>query len=355
LKGFYYSKKVLITGHTGFKGTWLCSWLISMGAEVYGYSTFTHTNPLMYELTKMKSHVRSIEGNILDSDLLFKTIHEIKPDIIFHLAAQPIASLGFQIPLETFQANMLGMVSVLDAVRKSDHTCSLISITSDTSYLLAKGKQGKMEVYDPYSASKTGAEIIFNSYYHSFFRHNPSKRVAIARAGNVIGGGDWGVNRIVPDCMKAWINNELVPIRRPSAIHPWLHVMDSLHGYLLLAKKLHTDENLNGQSFNFGPSPKEYKNVLYLVQILSSLMESKGVYSHSHVDESNKFEETEVPQINYEKASNYLGWQPYLNLATSLEFTAEWYFEAVWKNTDPLSLTIKQILNFENKIVTLSR
>ncbi|MFM1877125.1 MAG: hypothetical protein RL266_2862 [Bacteroidota bacterium] len=355
LESFYKDKKVFITGHTGFKGSWLSAWLLKLGAEVHGFAKNIPTEPSVYKLTGLTRFIHSNEGDILDHDRLWKAIEAVKPDIIFHTAAQPITTLAFEQPLQTFETNVIGTASVLDAVRKLDHACTVVCITSDKSYLNKEWVWGYRETdelggKDPYSGSKAGAEMVIRSYYHTFFKNDNGKRVAAVRAGNIIGGGDWATNRIVPDCIRAWQTNEPVVIRSPKAIRPWQHVIEPIYGYMLLAKKLHQDENLNGEAFNFGPDPMHFKTVLELVELLAGSMRKNGVKAIVKVEDANDQREAGILKLNCEKALSPLNWRPVLSIEESMELTADWYFGSLWKQSDALNLCHQQLSRFEAKL-----
>ena len=312
-----------MTGHTGFKGSWICSWLLSLGAKVYGYSSDIPTNPSMYVLAGLDNHIEWHKGNILDVDFLCATVSKIKPDIIFHIAAQPIISLAYTNPLQTFETNIIGTASVLEALRKLDYTCSLVSITSDKSYLNKEWVWGYRETdelggKDPYSASKAGAEMVLKSYFNTYFKEASDKRISVVRAGNIIGGGDWAHNRIIPDCIRAWEKNEAVIIRSPKSIRPWQHVLEPIYGYLLLAMNLYNNNKFNGEVFNFGPNAMEVKDVLTLVEKFSALIKAKGLPARVLVKEENAFNEAEILKLNCEKALAWLGWKPVLSVNEAL-------------------------------------
>lgn len=295
-------------------------------------------------------------GDLLDVDFLSKIINSVKPDIIFHLAAQPITSLAYQNPLRTFEINIIGTASVLEALRRLDNNCSLVSITSDKSYLNKEWVWGYRETdelggKDPYSASKAGAEMVLRSYYNTYFTQNGSKRVAVARAGNIIGGGDWAHNRIIPDCIRAWKNCQAVVIRSPKSVRPWQHVIEPIYGYLLLGLNLYKNNQINGEAFNFGPNAVEFKDVGTLINKFSNLMADKGVNTHVQIKESNEFSEAGILKLNSEKALSLLRWKPILTIDEALEYTASWYFEGYWNNADALVLTQKQIADFEQKLI----
>lgn len=360
MKNFYKNKKILVTGHTGFKGVWLCSWLLSLGAKVYGYSKNIPTQPAMYSLAGIEKHIESYTGDLLDTDFLSKTISKIKPDIIFHLAAQPITSLAYQNPLQTFEINTLGAASLLEAFRKLEQNCTLVCITSDKSYLNKEWVWGYRETdeiggRDPYSASKAGAEIIIQSYFHTYLSKDNSKRIGIARAGNIIGGGDWGHNRIIPDCIRAWKNDQEVVIRSPKSVRPWQHIIEPIYGYLLLGMNLSTNHKINGEAFNFGPNAMDFQDVETIVSSFSNLMKKKGVNALIQVIENSDFKEARLLKLNCEKALTLLNWKPIFDIEDMLEYTASWYFEGYWNNTAILPLTQRQIAKFENRLTQPKR
>ena len=272
----FIDKKVLITGCTGFKGSWLSIWLNLLGSRIYGLALEPPTNPSLYVEAKLD---KIIENNILDirdSIKVSNLINEIKPDYIFHLAAQPLVQYAYLNPMETWQTNVIGTVNILDSLRALDTKCIGVIITSDKCYENQEWLWGYRETDslggdDPYSASKGSAELAFKSYYKSFFSNTKLTkiRIASARAGNVIGGGDWAENRIVPDCIKAWSKDLTVEIKSPRSTRPFQHVLEPLSGYILLAEKLSLLEEINGQSFNFGPLSNSNHKVIDVVQELS--------------------------------------------------------------------------------------
>ena len=271
----YKEKKVLVTGHTGFKGTWLTAWLLNLGAQVIGISKDIPTQPSMFEILGLKDKIQHHLIDIRDFDLLNQVITSEKPDFVFHLAAQAIVSTSYSEPMETISSNVMGTTKVLETLRVSNHECTAIIITSDKAYdnveqVWGYKENDPMGGKDIYSGSKGAAELIFKSYFHSFFKSDESNvRVAVARAGNVIGGGDWAKDRLVVDCMKSWSNKKIVEIRSPLATRPWQHVLEPLSGYLNLGQLLFNDSSLNGEGFNFGPLAEQNQNVKQVVKDLS--------------------------------------------------------------------------------------
>ena len=271
----YKGKKVLVTGHTGFKGTWLTTWLLSLDADVIGISKDIPTQPSMFEILGLEDKIQHHNIDIRDISALSQVITDEKPDFVFHLAAQAIVSISYDEPLDTISSNVMGTTNLLESLRISNHQCTAIIITSDKAYdnveqIWGYKENDPMGGKDIYSGSKGAAELIFKSYYHSFFKSEESSvRLAVARAGNVIGGGDWAQDRIVVDCVEAWSEPKSVEIRSPGATRPWQHVLEPLSGYLNLGQALYNDRGLNGESFNFGPRAEQNHTVVELLKDLS--------------------------------------------------------------------------------------
>ncbi len=349
----FKNKKVLITGNTGFKGSWLTIWLSQLGADVYGLSKDIPTKPSLYKEAGIESKITHFEKNILDKDEFEKIVTEIKPNFIFHLAAQAIVSEAYKNPVDTIATNVIGTVNLLDILRKSDFDCSVVLITSDKCYHNVEWAWGYKETdrlggKDVYSSSKAAAEILINSYFESFFKSQNNKiKIATARAGNVIGGGDWAANRIVPDCVKAWAQNKTVEIRSPMATRPWQHVLEPLSGYLLLAEKLYNNNQLAGESINFGPLSSISVTVENLIKDLSknwNFTEENKAYK---ITDNIKFNEAGLLKLNCDKALMYLKWLPTLNYEQTVQFTGGWYSH-FYKNIDNIyDFTISQILKYE--------
>ena len=267
LENKFKNKKVFITGHTGFKGSWLSFLLYKLGANVTGYALLPKERLNNFELLKLESKINHFEGNICDYNSLFEIVKKVKPDYFFHLAAQAIVKDSYRDPVDTFNTNIFGSVNILETVKKLDHICNLVFITSDKCYENLEQKVGyvendKLGGIDPYSASKAAAEIIFSSYQRSFFSHRIKLGAASARAGNVIGGGDWSKSRIVPDCIRSINNNKTLKIRNPNSTRPWQHVLEPISGYLALAIALDEDPKSFSSSWNFGPNENDVKSVI---------------------------------------------------------------------------------------------
>lgn len=353
MKNFYKNKRVLITGNTGFKGTWLSLWLSHMGADVFGYSDCVPTVPALFDCVP-DTVIDTEFGDICDFEKLSTFLKHVKPEIIFHLAAQPIVSNSVSNPVNTFMSNSMGMAVLLDAIRGLDFPVNTVLITSDKCYENVDTYYGYKETdslggKDPYSASKACAELIFKSYFSTFFKNQTTKRFAVARAGNVIGGGDWSKDRIVVDTFKSWIAGKDVEIRMPNATRPWQHVLEPLSGYLHLGHMLSLHENLNGEAFNFGPAADQNKTVLELLNAMATSVVdlSCGI----NIQESDVFNEAKLLKLNCEKAEMFLSWRPTLNFSECCQFVTDWYTYYAKNGSEHnlLSFTKKQIVAYENR------
>ena len=327
--GIYANKKVLITGHTGFKGSWLALWLTKLGAQVIGLSKDVPTQPAHFDMLGLS--MESVMGNINETGLLEKLIDQHQPDIIFHLAAQPIVRLSYQNPIETFETNVLGTVKLLDACRKSNSLKALVNITTDKCYENREWVWGYRENdtlggYDPYSASKACSEIVTSAYRNSFFsekKGNKSMLIASARAGNVIGGGDWAPYRLIPDIIRATANKENVIIRNPDSTRPWQHVLEPLSGYLLLGQKLLENQNQFAQAWNFGPAC--YKDSLTVQQVVATMKNYWDKVEFTIQIDHNQPHEASLLTLDCSKALTKLKWQPIWSLDTTFQKTMIWY------------------------------
>jgi len=350
----FNNKKVLVTGNTGFKGSWLTVWLNKIGARVFGYSNNLITYPSMYEDLNISRLVSQTYGDITDFDLLFNTIKTIKPDYIFHLAAQSIVSKSFTNPLETIQTNSHGTATILDVMLKSDFQGIAVMVTSDKCYENDERNFGYVETdrlggKDPYSASKASAELIISSYIQSFFTDRSKNRIAIARAGNVIGGGDWNENRIIVDCIKAWLVGEAVSIRNPNSTRPWQHVLEPLSGYLRLAQILSVNPDIHGDAFNFGPKDSSIYTVSTIVDKLASHWGHEINSQHYNYSGQKMIHEASLLSLNCEKAAKELFWTPKLNIDECLKMVTDWYLQYKIDPNKLNDLTINQIERFELK------
>lgn len=348
----YQGKKVVITGNTGFKGCWLSLWLHELGAEIHGISNGIPTTPSMYEALCLKDFVSYHEADVRDAEKIKQLLHEIKPDYIFHLAAQALVSESYHHPLTTIGTNVLGTAHILDAARSFSHPCRVIIITSDKCYDNVEWVWGYKETdavggKDIYSGSKGAAECVFKSYFHSFFKEKTGNITLVsARAGNVIGGGDWAKDRLVPDCVRAWTQHKAVEIRSPHSTRPWQHVLEPLSGYLTLGWQLTLHPELSGESFNFGPAAQINQTVLQLLNDLA-------VHLHVPADQAYRiasdipFDEAKLLKLNCDKALFHLKWQATLDYRLLTEFTGSWYSRFYGKQTDMLRYTLDQIHTYE--------
>ena len=344
----YQGKRVLVTGNTGFKGSWLSTWLISLGAKVYGYADGIPSNPSMFETIGLDKKVNHKNGDIRDGVMFNDFVQSVRPNFIFHLAAQAIVSTSYAEPLDTLTTNAVGTAVVLEAIRKIDWECTCVIITSDKAYDNVEWIWGYRENdsiggKDVYSGSKGAAELVLKCWWHSFVKHMPNIRLGIARAGNVIGGGDWAKDRIIVDCVKAFSTGNCVEIRSPKATRPWQHVLEPLSGYLTLGQYLSEGKCENGEAFNFGPRAEQSKTVLELVQDLSSLW---GLNPDSTVKLTGNvpFHEATLLKLNCDKALAYLNWHSTLNYDQCVDFIADWYRAYyIDKSSDLYRLTMEQI------------
>ena len=328
--GVYNGKRVLVTGHTGFKGSWLVHWLCQMGATVCGYSTEAPSEPAHIDLLKLKceSHI----GDIRDISKLQSVVNNFKPEIVFHLAAQALVRLSYAEPIETFDTNIIGSLQVYEACRKSQTVKSIVTITTDKVYQNNEWTWGYREIdrlggKDPYSASKAAMEIVTQSYIHSYFNKNDFGKshdmlVATARAGNVIGGGDWALDRLIPDIIKASNDNRSVEIRSPHSTRPWQHVLEPLSGYLLLGQKLLERNSESASEFNFGPNITEDLSVKEVVEFLKTKW-SKITYVIK--EPKIKLHEARLLKLDCTKAFTELNWTPVLTAKDALTLTIDWY------------------------------
>ena len=349
----YKNKKVLITGHTGFKGTWLTTWLINLGAEVIGISKDTPTQPSMFDILELENKIRHHLIDVRDFNSLSQVIASEKPDFVFHLAAQAIVSTSYAEPVDTISSNVMGTTNVLEVLRVSNHACTAIIITSDKAYenieqVWGYKENDPMGGEDIYSGSKGSAELIFKSYYHSFFKSEGSNvRLAVARAGNVIGGGDWAQDRIVVDCVEAWSKGKGVEIRSPEATRPWQHVLEPLSGYLNLGQELYNDESLNGEGFNFGPRAEQNHTVVELLKDLSEYWHFENISDAFTITDSIPFHEAGLLKLNCDKALAMLKWQATLKYQDTIEFTSQWYYDYYHNGVNMMQKTVQQIDKYQ--------
>lgn len=343
-KDFWIDRKVFITGHTGFKGSWLSVWLQHLGADVCGYSKWAPTTPSNFIESKISANMESFINDTRNRDDVFERIKAFKPEIIFHLAAQPLVRESYKDPLTTYQTNVMGTLNVLDAARQTSSVKSIVNVTTDKCYenrewVWPYRENEAMGGYDPYSSSKGCSELLTSAYRRSF-----DMPLGSARAGNVIGGGDWADDRIVPDALRAWGDNKTLTVRYPEAIRPWQHVLEPLSGYLKLAEQIYKDPKKYSDSFNFGPDGDDAKPVRY---ILNYMKEKWGENANWQSDTKDHPHEAHFLKLDINKAKTYLGWQPKWSLHQAIDATIEWH--KAWLNKqDMREVTISQIDRYMN-------
>lgn len=325
--GSFQGKRVLVTGHTGFKGTWLTFLLKELGAEVMGYALPPEPNPNHFMLLGLQDKINHVLGDVRDADDLNAALQSFQPEIVFHLAAQALVKKSYADPALTFDVNVMGSVNLLDSIRKCSTVRALVYITSDKCYENHEWAWGYRENdqlggHDPYSASKAAAEIVFSAYFRSFLYSRPTLGAATARAGNVIGGGDWAEDRIVPDCIRAIENGLPIKLRSPGATRPWQHVLEPLSGYLVLAAKLYEQPEKYEGSWNFGPSTSEVRTVY---DVATSIIQTLGRGAIEIVRSQNDNHEARLLQLNCDKAHQEMGWYPRWSVEKTFTVTAEWY------------------------------
>lgn len=347
LANTFSGKKVFITGHTGFKGSWLAFMLHEAGAKVVGFALPPTGSVNHFDLLKLDGKIRHVIGDVRDASRLVKAMQEFQPEYVFHLAAQALVRPSYDDPAATFSTNVCGSVNLLDAVRQCESVRSLVYITSDKCYENVEWIWGYRENdllggRDPYSASKAAAEIAFSSYARSFFEQRPLLGAASTRAGNVIGGGDWAVDRIIPDCIRAIEAGEPVRLRNPSATRPWQHVLEPLSGYLLLAARLYEEPKRWGGSWNFGPSTHEVRTVKNVAEVIVGHI---GRGCVEVVESQTQVHEARLLQLNCDKAHQLLGWYPRWHVDKTLEATALWY-KTVMNGGNAEMITRAQIHEF---------
>lgn len=327
---FWEDKKVLITGHTGFKGSWLAIWLHHLGAKVIGYSLDPYTENDNYVLSKIGDNIVDLRGDIRDGGHLQKVFKEYEPEVVFHLAAQPLVRLSYEKPVETYEINVMGTLQVLEAIRHTDGVKTGIMITTDKSYENKEIAKGYVETdpfggYDPYSSSKGCDEILISSYRRSYFLKPDggySKCIASVRAGNVIGGGDWAKDRIVPDCIRALEEKKEICLRNPDAVRPFEHVLEPLSGYLLLAEKMWSNPQLFCSGWNFGP---EENGLSKVIDVANQIVKEYGFGTILDVSKNAKVHEAKLLNLDITKAKTKLGWKPRLSSEDAVKMTTDWY------------------------------
>lgn len=343
----FSGKKVLITGHTGFKGSWLAFILNEVGAEVTGLALPPATAVNHFDLLKLDRKIKHVVGDVRDTAVVAKTVRDLQPEFVFHLAAQALVRPSYDDPVTTFSTNVQGSVNLLEAVRQCESVRSLVYITSDKCYenvewIWGYRENDQLGGRDPYSASKAAAELAFSTYARSFFEQRPLLGAASTRAGNVIGGGDWAVDRIIPDCIRAIQAGEPVRLRNPGATRPWQHVLEPLAGYLMLAARLYEEPKKWDGSWNFGPSTQEVRTVLSVAEIVVGHIGKGRV---EVVESKTQVHEARLLQLNCDKAHQLLGWYPRWHVEKTLEATALWY-KTIMQGGDAVAITRAQITEF---------
>jgi CDP-glucose 4,6-dehydratase len=346
---FWQGKRVLLTGHTGFKGAWLTLWLSQLGAEVTGISLPPNTNPSLFELAGIKASCHSHYCDIRDAQSIATLSAKARPEIVFHLAAQPLVRASYQQPLETFSTNIMGSANLLEALRGCDKTRVAVMITTDKVYRNNEWpwpyrENDTLGGHDPYSASKAAAEIVIESYHKAFLAEQ-GLAVASARAGNVIGGGDWSADRLIPDAVRAWQANATLNIRRPQAVRPWQHVLEPLAGYLVLAQRLWENADFAG-AYNFGPPPQSAVTVREIIELARTADTKAKVRYH---DEDQGPHEAHWLTLETAKTRHNLGYQPILTLPDSIQQTMTWY-RAQHGGEDARKLCEHQINAYESAL-----
>ena len=349
---FWQGKRVFLTGHTGFKGSWLSLWLVSLGAEVKGYALNPSTSPSLFNEAKINSIVDSQIGDIRDQNMLHKSMIEFNPDILIHMAAQPLVRYSYDAPIETYEVNVIGTAKVLEVARSCPNLKAIVNITTDKCYENDERSQGYKEDdpmggYDPYSSSKGCAELVTSAYRRSFFQ-DLGIGLASVRAGNVIGGGDWADDRLIPDILKSFERNKTVMIRNPKAVRPWQHVLEPLSGYLILAQNLYINPGNFSEGWNFGPNEKDVKSVDWILDKISA----KWPYSSWKSDQSFSPHEAGFLKLDISKAKSRLSWKPVWGLSYTLEKIIDWHQS--WLSEEDMQMVclkeIKEYMNTMEKI-----
>ena len=346
-RAFWRERRVLLTGHTGFKGAWLALWLQSLGAHVTGFSNDVPTEPSLYELARVGDGMDSVEGDVRDHDAVASAVADAAPEIVIHMAAQSLVRRSFVEPRDTYATNVMGTVNVLDAVRThGDGVRAVVNVTSDKCYENREWAWGYREHepmggHDPYSSSKGAAELVTTAFRRSFFSAPDGTRLASARAGNVIGGGDWGEDRLVPDVMRAALAGEEVRVRNPNSIRPWQHMLNPLSGYLVLAQALSESPDY-AQGWNFGPAEEDARPVGWIVQRISELWPAE---LRSSLDDGAHPHEARYLKLDSSLARARLGWRPLVALDDTLQSIVDWY-RALTEGADMRAVTLGQIEAF---------
>lgn len=349
---FYKNKKVFITGHTGFKGSWLSKILTMAGAEVTGFSQMPNTNPSLFNILNIEGSVNSIIGDVRNLESLKETVNNCKPDIVFHLAAQPLVRESYKNPVYTYETNVMGTVNILEAIRKCESIRSVVNVTTDKVYENNEcdweyRENDNLNGFDPYSNSKSCSELVTSSYKNSFFKDKKNIAISTARAGNVIGGGDFSEDRIIPDCIKAAVKKEDIIVRNPNYIRPYQHVFEALLGYLLIAENQY-DEKSFEDNYNIGPNEEGCVTTAELVDMFCN---SWGDTTWINKSETNSVHEANFLKLDCSRIKNKIGWKPKISIEDAVDLTVEWT-KCYYANKNINHLSEKQINDyFNNKIL----
>jgi CDP-glucose 4,6-dehydratase len=362
LKSFA-GKRILVTGHTGFKGSWLSEWLLALGADVWGFSLAPNTQPALFTQLGLKARLNHVQGDLRNPHAVKRAAEAARPDFVFHLAAQPIVRTAHVTPADTWATNVMGTVNLLEALRTQKEKCAVVVVTTDKVYgngSLAHSEADRLDASDPYGASKAAVELAVNSWRTSFFpiargapRCFPNIALATARAGNVVGGGDWAKDRLLPDCVRSLTHRDVIIVRNPEAVRPWQHVLDPLAGYLMLAAELRKSlvaknegrlDDLSGP-FNFGPARSDHRNVRELVETVIGYSPGKW----KHLPDRNGPAENPDLRLDSRKAKRLLGWSPKWRFDRAIAETMEWY-QGVHSRQRPREITIRQIDAFASHL-----
>lgn len=349
---FWKGKRVFVTGHTGFKGGWLCLWLKQLGAELTGYALEPATEPSLFSVADVAEGMHSIIGDIRDRKKLTQAMLEAKPEVVIHMAAQALVRYSYQHPVETYEVNVMGSVNLLEAVRNCSSVKSVLVVTSDKCYENQERESGYLEHepmggFDPYSNSKGCAELVVSAYRRSYFENGQSVALATARAGNVIGGGDWSEDRLIPDMVRAFTSGQRVMIRNPDAVRPWQHIFEALHGYLLLLERMFEDSKSFSQAWNFGPEDKDSHDVAWIVEHFVS---SWGEADWSVEKDAENLHEAGLLRLDCSKARKELNWHPAIELEQAMGWIADWY-RCYYDRRDVEAISAQQLDAFQRMVV----